>query len=242
MVDPGNAPRAIQIVGRHVFFWIPTGGHDQLFDYDFAKATKRRVELPGASKWQYEGIDGIHTATEKKNALHFCYSLGGQRVEDGRDYRTGYYELNVTNGIITWIGDLDPDFHIFRAADGRYIGFEGEDVSEGHKLVSSAFNQFRFESRDPKGKMTKVLKNFSRFRTLMGGTYSLEQMSPCRRYALVRLEEPTVATKKGSPGWVRTYFIVNAGTGETTVLAKEEVRKKIVGFASEFYWVGPPPE
>jgi len=241
VLDLGKAPRTIQIVGRHAFFWIAVEGHDKIFDYDFARATKTVIEMPAASRWETEIFESVEPLTDSTNALHFRYSGVGTRLANGKDYKSGYYELNIETRAITWIGNSDPDMHTFRAADGRYIGFEGADGPiEGHKLISSPVDEFRPERMDPKRSLIKLLKNFSGFRTWMGGSYSLEQMSPCRHYALVRLEEPTVATKMGGPGSVNTYFIVNASTGETEVLVKDDVRKKIVGYASEFHWVGPP--
>ena len=201
--------------------------------------TKRLVEMPGASKWEYEGFENMHPAGGKANALHFMYSRGGKRLADGTDYRTGYYEFDPASGTITWIGDFDGDFHSYRTADGRYIWFDGRDAPiHGRKLLIAPMPDSWSAIKDPKANNVKVLKTFSAVPTLTGGTYSIEQMSPCSRYALVRLAEPIVAVKAGSPGWVNTYYVVNAATGETATLLKEDVRRKIIGFVSQVRWVG----
>jgi hypothetical protein len=233
-------PRDTVIVDHHVFFKVETNMTDtRILDFDVERGTQRLVMLPDASEWENRLFENLHAAKDTENVLHFEYRPFGRRLGDGKDYKRGYYGLDVRTGAISWFTNLDNEPFSYEASDGRYIWFDGRDAPlHGYKLVSAPFNHSWSRIEDPNGKNVKVVKVFSRLATLTGGTYWLDQISPCRRFALVRLAEATTQTKSGGEGWVNTYYAVDVSTGETKVLLKDEVRRKTIGFVSHVRWVG----
>jgi hypothetical protein len=69
-------------------------------------------------------------------------------------------------------------------------------------------------------------ETFSRMSALGGGIHLLSQMPPDGRYALVKLQEPTSRESGMLPGFVNTYYLVEAWNGKTQVLLKDEVERK----------------
>jgi len=239
IVSIGRPPLDTVVVDHHVFFQIKTNYNERILELDLETGVQRLVEMPGASKWEHTLFKNLHPAPEKPNLLHFDYSAFGMRSAQGRDYPAGCYSLDVNTGAVAWFTNVDEEWFSYKAADGNYVWFEGADAPiHGHRLVSSPLNDSWAKIEDPKGRHVKLLKVFSRLKTLTGSTYNLEQMSPCRRYALIRFAVPIMETKSGSPGWANTYYSVDATSGEATVLLKEEVRRKTVGFISHVRWVG----
>jgi hypothetical protein len=238
-VHLGAPPRDTVIVDRHVFFQVETNKDTRILDFDFDRGTRQLIELPKASQWEYRDFKNLHAARDTENALHFEYRAFGRRLGDGRDYQVGYYSLDLYTGTISWLTNLDNERFSYQYSDGSYVWFDGRDGPiHGYRLVSSPIDNTWSRIEDPKGKKLKVVKVFSRLAMLTGGTYWLDQMSPCRRYALVRLSEAITQTKSGGEGWVNTYYAVDVSTGETKVLLKDEVRRKTIGFVSHVRWVG----
>jgi hypothetical protein len=247
MISLESEPQQIVTVGGHVFFTLETVDTanntlaTKLLDYDIAHVQRRQVEFADASKWQYQHYDRIHVPRGLTNILHFYYKGYGNRLGGGKDYRDGYYSLDLTTGEMRWIAELlddkDDEAHTYQASDGRYVFFEGPDAPfRGFKLMSSPWDFLATKSQDPKGEKVKVLKAFSRLSAFGGNAYMVSQMSPDGRYVLVRLQEPSVPKSAAQPGWMNTYFLVNASNGESRVLLKEEVEHTASGSMSAVRW------
>ncbi len=124
----------------------------------------------------------------------------------------------------------------FRSADGRFVFFQGRDAPiHGTRLVSSPRTVFETRNDDAERKDVSVLKEFP---PVKGGQYTLWQMSPCRRYALVRLSTPSrslFASSRG--GYQNNYFLVVLSTGKTRTLLEDQTVEKAKGSMSEVWWV-----
>lgn len=123
------------------------------------------------------------------------------------------------------------DFHPFgfKTVSGRWIFFEGGDGAlQGTRLVSSPLNILDTHKDDPKGKNIRVLKRFSK---PLQGSYNLQQLSPCGRYALVRRSFPI------GDGWGQTYFVIDAENGETQALLEDKVCSIGESRMSYVHWV-----
>ncbi len=237
-----SPPKETRLLAGHAFFVVERADGTALIDYNIAHDQKRQVEFPDASKWQYQHYDRIHVPRGLTNILHFYYKGYGNRLGGGKDYRDGYYSLDLTTGEIRWIAELlddkDDEAHTYQASDDRYVFFEGPDAPfRGFKLMSSPWDFRTTKSQDPKGEKVKVLKAFSRLSAFGGNAYMVSQMSPDGRYVLVRLQEPSVPKSATQPGWMNTYFLVNASNGESRVLLKEEVEHTTSGSMSAVRWV-----
>jgi hypothetical protein len=235
-------PKETCVLAGHAFFVVERANGASILDFDIAQGQKRVVEFPGASKWQYQRYDRIHVPRGQTNILHFYYKGYGNRLGDGEDHRDGYYSLDVATGDIGWfaglLDDKDDEGHTYQASDGRYIFFEGPDAPfRGFKLVSSPWDFRRTKNQDPDGVKVKILKAFSRFSAGGGNAYMVSQMSPDRRYLLVRLQEPSVPKSETQPGWMNTYLLLNTSDGETRVLLKEEVERATSGSISAVHWI-----
>src|SRR5436309_1841310 len=106
--------------------------------------------------------------------------------------------------------------------------------------ISARLSQSEAERRDRTAGDVKVLHTFSRFPKLRGGTYWLQQLTPDRRYALVRLSEPTARKSGVLPGWANTYFLVDLSTGKTRVFLKDETERQTLRSISTVRWVTGP--
>ena len=78
------------------------------------------------------------------------------------------------------------------------------------------------------GAWVRVLK---RFPTPLRGSYNLDQISPCRRFALVRRSSPI------GDGWGQSYFVVNAEDGDTQALLEDKVCGIAGSRISYVHWV-----
>jgi hypothetical protein len=248
-----SPPQNTVIVNDHVFFEVENRDFEQhiltteIVDYGIANDRKRLIEFPNASKWQYEHYGGIPAPRSPTNIIHFQYKPVGKRLADGKDYDEGFYSYDVISGNIQgpvklMEGEYDKSF-TYKDQDGRYVYFEGRDAPiHGLKLVSSPWSDLETKDQDPKGEKVKVLQTFSRLPTLTGGMYWLDQMSPDGRYALIRLQEPASRKSGIIPGFMNTYYLVDASNGKTRVLIKDEVERRTVGSIPKVRWVGGAPE
>ncbi len=237
-----SPPKETRVLAGHAFLVVERTNGTALLDYDIARDQKRQVEFPDVSKWQYQHYDRIHAPRGLTNILHFYYKGYGNRLGDGKDYRDGYYSLDVATGDIRWFAELlddkDDERHTYQALDGRYVFFEGPDAPfRGFKLVSSPWDFRETKNQDPKGGKVKVLKAFSKLTAWGANAYMLSQISPDGRYVLVRLQEPSVPKSPTQAGWMNTYFLLNASNGETRVLLKEEVEHATSGSMSAVRWI-----
>jgi hypothetical protein len=108
------------------------------------------------------------------------------------------------------------------------VGFEGNDAPvEGFTLVSAPVSWSDIDSKPQvPDKQIKVLHTFSKLNALINGggiEYQLCEMSPDRRYALVR------------EGDSHTYYLVDVSTGKTRLLLKtsSSINSSVWGL----YWV-----
>lgn len=234
--------KEMRVLAGHAFIVVERTSGTGLLDYDIARDEKRQIEFPDASRWQYQHYDKIHVPKGLTNVLHFYYQGFGNRLGAGKDYRDGYYSLDVATGDTRWFAELlddkDDEMYNFRTADGRYVFFEGPDTPvRGFKLVSSPWDFLETENQDPKGEKVKVLKAFSKLSVRLGNAYMLSQVSPDGHYVLVRLQEPPVPKSPTQPGWMNTYFLLDASNGKTRVLLKEKVEQTTKGSMSAVRWI-----
>ena len=162
-----SAPKEIVALDGHILVVLEQTNGTRLLDYEIARDQRRTVELAGASNWQYHDYERIHVPRSGTNILHFYYNGHGRRLEDGRDYRDGFYSLSIETGDIRWFAELlednDDERNAHQAFGGRYIFFEGgSGPITGRTLVSSPWVFGETRNRDPKGEKVKVLKRFSR--------------------------------------------------------------------------------
>jgi hypothetical protein len=240
-------PKATVPLARHFFFQIDEQDHTnktasmRLLDYDFARNGKKYVKLSDSSGWQYQDYDHIHSSQRAPYALHFQYRAYGKRLVDGRDYPSGFCSLDVQSGVIRWLSkvdDDDPTVGVFKDADGQYIFFDGSDGPFfGVRLVASRYNFFDLQVDAARRKDLVKLHTFSLLPAAMRGDYSLEQLSPDRRYALVRLRETAAPKADELQPWVNTYYLVDLQNGKTRVWIKDSVQKETRGSLSQIYWV-----
>jgi hypothetical protein len=202
-------------VGENMF-------HQRLVDYDIAKDLIRQIELPDASKWEYQDYDRIHASPGQTNILHFQYNGFGKRLAEGKDYPTGIYSLDINTGAIRpfLVGSLavdrDDDSFWFKTFEGNCISFSGGDGApfNGFKLVSTDWSYVGSDEivKDDKENNIKILHQFSKLEAALKSTgeYQLIQTSPDLHYAWV---------KTGEGG---TYYLVDVSTGKTRVLFKTD--------------------
>jgi len=238
-----SPPKETRVLAGHAFFVVEDSSGTSLLDYDIARNQKHQVEFQGVSKWQYQHFDRIHAPRGMTNTLHFYYKGYGKRLGEGKDFRDGYYSLDVATGDIRWFAELpddkDDEGYTYRTSDGRYVFFEGPDTPfRGFRLVSSTWDVVETRNKDPKGGKLKVLKSFSKWLAPGSSGYMISQISPDGRYVLVRLEEPSAPKSPTQPGgWMNTYFLLDVSNGETRVLLKEDVQHATRGSMSAVRWV-----
>lgn len=243
------SPMETTLVDSHVFFRLHQypgreTTADRLLDFDMARNQKRFVELPGASKWQFDGYEMIHASAAHKNTLEFRYARGGNRLGDGRDYEPGIYRLNVQTGNVQSVPEVESAMNgqEFVTFDGRHVFFTGsQGPAEGFELVSSPWNHYWSKDRDPKGEKVKVLHSFPKLLAARGGSFVLNGISPCGRFALVRFMEPTLRKSGLLPGWSNTYYLVDVSNGNTRILLKDNVQHTTPGAMSPVHWVRGAP-
>ena len=251
-------PKLTVIAGNHIFFELEGhGGYKSvgqylstdsrelstttIVSYDVRRNEQRVLGLDNADKWEYQHYDRSHLPRDQTNQLHFKYRRGGKRLTEGKTYREGFYSLDLETGSIEWMGtqDNDDSRYALVGADNRHVFFEGSEAPiSGFRLVSSPWVPGQLIEPQPKNK--KVLHSFSKVSALTGGAYWLQQLSPDRRYALVRFAESTSRKTGMMPGWSRTYYLVRLNDGKTRVLLKDRVGSKTESAISEVRWVGPP--
>jgi len=243
-----STPKATVIIDDHVFFQIENSALDKhttavrLVEYSVTSDEKRLVELPGASRWQYETYDMIHAPTEHTNVLHFHYVCSGNRLEIGRDYQTGVYSLDVCTGDIKRSFDLAKDeddgtreFKTFEGNRIYFVGAQGPD--EGVKLVMSPWDEYSAKRRDPRGEKSKVLHYFPKSPLSKGGSFVLNTISPDGHFALVVLTMPARRASGMLPGSTRIYYLVDSSNGHTRVLLKDDVDLETGGSMSPVHWI-----
>lgn len=173
-------------------------------------------------------------------------SVGHYLTQSNKPTETKLVVYDITNNRVR-IADL-PYSHYrnqesepfsFKSFDGQHIFFEGRNAPiEGTTLVSSPLDFSDALVDDPKGEKARVLHRFS----LLGpfsGLYELMQMSPDRRYALIRLLKPVSHRKysKEDQGTTQTYYLVDVSNGETRVLLEDKSVAETKSSVSEVWWV-----
>jgi hypothetical protein len=237
-------PQRTVFAGGNILFEIEIGRHTRIRGVEIGSAREFLIELPDASQWEYQVYDRIHAPRALTNVIHFTYRGFGKPLGEGRNYKRGVYSWNAQTGDIQWVADStedrDDEAFYFRTYDDRYIFFEGRDAPiHGFKLVSAPWDDFEHGYKDGRGKAkeVKTVTTFSRTAAMGGGIYTLDQISPCGRYALVRFSEGTRRKTGMLPGTVHTYYIVDVDTGEKHLLLKDEIQKQTKGFLSQVWWV-----
>jgi hypothetical protein len=214
LYSDGNSymPGSTVVVGESAFFdvWSRSGGGPGILRFNFSTGEKTFLELPRGT------APAQHQAEDNMNVLHV---QGGWR---------SWYGFDVLTGQIAPV-NCTKELSEFRCPDGGYVLFEGSEAPiNGFTLVSSPADSFHTQLGDVDRKRVRVLKQFSR---LSGGDYSLNALSPCGRYALVCHNEAM------GDGWGRTYYVINASSGDAWVLLKDEVCRKTGGSVSWVWWL-----
>jgi hypothetical protein len=163
-------------------------------------------------------------------------------LTEGRDYPEGIYSLNTDNGDIHWVSDesidRDDEMYSMTAFNGRQILFIGEDGPiAGHELISTGDSDPDPRTFAVEHKNINVLHSFQGYPSLTHEiNYTLHGISPDRHYVLVRKSE---TAKKSITGEIATYYLVDAVTGNTRVLLKDETGTIGKGaIQSSLFWVG----
>jgi hypothetical protein len=238
-------PAETSLADGHAFFVVESVTGTRLLDYDAQAGRLAHVELSGASRWQYEHYDRVHFPPGTAQTVHFYYKGYGRKLSAGTDYADGFYTLNLSTRDVGFYASLtrdnDDPRYTWRAANGHYIFFDGSGApAEGFRLVSSPRSDFDTKLRDPQGKDVSLLHNFSKLPAVNHGMYLLAQMSPDARFALVRLQKPALRKSGMLPGFVNTYYLVDALSGKTRVLLRDEMERKTISSISSVHWVGNP--
>lgn len=189
--------------------------------------------LPGASRWKYDSYKIIQTPDQTTNILHIRYTKSSECIKTGTNYAEGYYCLNIVSGEVSQAPKAENELFSPLAIDGRYVFFKGPDPLSGHTLVSSPWDSFDTKMDHANAKELRVLKRFP----LLGCIYYVEQLSPCRRYVLIRQTEQ-ISRSSGKFGEINTYYLVDVLSGKTRVLVKDDVAKYNDGHLSTLSWVG----
>lgn len=211
-------------------------GNREIVHYEAATEQVRKVELPDASRWEYQDYTGIHLPHGQGGELHFTYRAFGERLANGVDYQSGAYAYDMhTRAIRPLAEDRDDPAHYLRAFDGCYVFFDRPDPRvRVFKLVSSSVDQFELALRGRDKAKIRVLHTFPKVGPLQPAAYVLDGLSPCLRYALVRfIEDRPFEVRQRN-----TYYLVDLSNGNTRVLLKDEVSFKTEGQVSWLRWVG----
>jgi hypothetical protein len=189
--------------------------------------------------YKFEKRPGKVTFDRDHVFLYFEHDGSGYDVEVASGSLSAF---PPSRGATTGLGGSETSqtqYGGFQARSGRWIFFEGPDSPfRGTRLVSSASNRFGTGAADTKPKDVRVLK---RFVQPLRGDYTMMQLSPTMDYVLVRKSLPS------GDGWEYTYYVVNAETGETSLLLEDTVAAVKAARVSEMRWVaspgqGPPRE
>lgn len=234
---PGLLMEATSVDG-HVFFNLSATNGMRILQYAVSRDEKQWLELPGASRWEFEYYERIYAPRGTTNLLYFYYRTLGDRLEaTGTDYPSGFYAFDVSTGLIRPAVDADDLGDRYKTADGRYIFFMGTGAPyQGSLLASTTRRSVFFEEQAPKAQDVRVLHKFRGASPARGRTFVFAGLSPCDGYALVSFTEPAMA-QGWLPGWSHTYYVVNLLTGKASVLLKERVLQTTGGSVSRVFWI-----
>jgi hypothetical protein len=176
---------------------------------------------------------------------HVFFEFGSQFLKDYRvlDYDVALDRIQPSESVDRRLQQRNEWMYDGpKAFNNRFIFFKGgSDPIQGYTLVSSLGNESDTKEK-PQGKDVRVLHRFSRMAADRGFDYSLEQLSPDGRYALVRRQTQSAwKTKKAaveSAGYVNDYFLVDVSNGKTRMLLKDEVELKSPNSILGLHWVG----
>jgi len=209
-----NMPGSTVVIGNSAFFdvWSRPAGPG-ILRFNFDTGEKSFLDIPRGD------APAPHQAEDSANVLH---------VQGAWDSWYGYDVLTGHIGPVRCVKGVRGR-HEFRCADGGYVFFEGSEAPiHGLRLVHSPADSIDTKNGKVARNEVRVLKRFSWF---SGGYYSLNQLSPCGRYALVCHNEPIF------DGWAHTYYVVNVATGNLSVLMKDDVTRKAGGSVSWVWWL-----
>lgn len=206
-------PDQTVLIAHHAFFLIDGERYLADFDFDTQKTTFVGDHDPSAWGRGYvsqlsQNLDALGTV----GVLHFKY-YHREGLTEGPRYESGFYDLDINSGKITWSPQqVDPSLY-FRANNGQYVYFKGTGSPlHGFTLAMSPWDGDKLALRhDPQGKVTRLLHDFPR-PLISRGCYTLDCMSPEGTYALVSYR----ALGRG-----RTFYVVNVKTGKTDLLIKD---------------------
>jgi hypothetical protein len=237
-------PDRVVFVGGHIFFQIREHGEGEtlwqrIVEYNPMTDWKRYLELPGASRWKSEVYEfPIGRAERLKHELKFRYSTRRERLSIGVDYPQGVYRYDVATGEFAFAGHDWPglDFEDEeRTADGHYLLFSDRYEQDlynprmGRSLVASPRDHLESRSQDPEGRELTRLVRFP-WPWLM----EVRQMSPCRRFVLVRRVQVR-SRPKGA--WTYTYYVVDATTGAYFPLLRDDTDRRGTHRMGHVEWI-----
>jgi hypothetical protein len=114
-----------------------------------------------------------------------------------------------------------------------YVFFDGKERPyHGTTLVIAPYPPAVADMEDPQRKKARVVTRFSRFTP---GMYFFQRVSPCGKYALIRLDKSAFG-KDGNPLTSHTYYIVELDSGKTEKVLFDDTQlkspqKSIVGLS-----------
>jgi hypothetical protein len=202
-------------------------GEDQILqamEYDLATMQQTNLVLP-CGRMSGSRFGDFHVSETDGNALHFDYS----RLRTGKpECENGVYSYDLRTRQITYVGSKCYKSNALLLADGKYLGFEGDNGPEiGTRLVSVNSDHYFWLSRgigkiNPASFERKLVMDFGKFRDIGWDRFQLQQSSPDGRYALVRFERQVRKTDTIF-GTLCTYYIVNGANNKVEILCKDEL-------------------
>lgn len=235
VVSLGKRPSGSLIVGKHAFFVVDiTTNGTMLLHYDFMHDVLRRIEVQERGTLEYERYSDVHRSPIPTDTIHFEYSGMRRRKLVAK----GFYSFDAETGNIRLLENrcMHDEGRIHtKSVDGRYVFMQGINAPlSGYDLVSSPLPCFETKV---KGLGVPDLKVLNRFPKIRNGDYALEGLSPCRRYAFVKLEEG-IRWWPAEPWRRYTYFVVNVTNGATHAILKDTVEHDPERSVSGLTWVG----
>ncbi len=216
-------------VGNHLLFALHETNGLRLLDHDMTMGGEKVIHIPRAEKEHWE-FGELRALGEHTNLLFFTCKAA--TAQDAHATTTNAcFSYDVESGQISFV-NATGTLPSYKDTAGRYVFFLGPaGPAEGIELVSSSVDYPALAAADVRTK--DQLRRIQRFPRPRQGNYRLLQLSPCRRYALLRLDELV------PPGaYVHNYLVVNLSTSRTwTLLRNESALYNGTRVWPQIYWV-----
>jgi hypothetical protein len=232
LVLPGKLDQLV-IDGGHVVVALRLSWGVDVLDYAIDRDEVRLIQKRGDPLWPRVEWTGTTLDSNGTNLAELYQERFGN-----------------TEGLLRLIAEAHERNETFRDYNGQYIFFDGDYGPEmGHRLMRSS-ERWRGDLRSDQDRASmggqKVLATFGRKPNAgRNSTFQLLQISPNRRYALVRESESILRrNRRGSDDvfptatWTKnTYHIVDLSTGASRAMFLDETDKDDICSISTVHWV-----